>query len=65
MEVIKCLFTGFLHDSFLHYVHQHTQHISCYATVGSAIVAIAIWGEVDEQAFRPQWQFRFQVHFDK
>ena len=23
------------------------------------------WGEVDEQAFRPQWQFKFQAHFDK
>ena len=23
------------------------------------------WGEVDEQAFRPQWQFEFQAHFDK
>ena len=22
-------------------------------------------GEVDEQAFRPQWQFKFQAHFDK
>ena len=23
------------------------------------------WGEVDEQAFRPQWQFKFQAHFNK
>ena len=38
-----------------------------YATMGSAIVAIAIVGRggVDEQAFRPQWQFKFQAHFDK
>ena len=33
--------------------------------MGSAIVAIAIGREVDEQAFRPQWQFKFQAHFDK
>ena len=41
-----------------------------YATVGSAIVAIAIvrsggWAGPGEQAFRPQWQFEFQAHFDK
>ena len=41
----------------------HTQ--GNYATVGSAIVAIAIVGDVDEQTFRPQWQFKFQAHFDK
>ena len=23
------------------------------------------WGEVDEQTFRPQWQLKFQAHFDK
>ena len=37
-----------------------------YATVGSAIVAIAIVGRGGWAGlFRPQWQFKFQTHFDK